>query len=104
MDLEATNTTVSTITIDWTRPSLGNGDITYSIALNNRDEDQMFRTVEDSIMDTSTSLTYTFTQLSSFTTYQVKLTATSSLASVEPDVCTILARTNEGGKDQGNEV
>ena len=103
MDLEVANVTISTIAIGWTRPPLA-GDFTYSIALSNRDGDSTFRTVEDSITDTSPSLIYTFTQLSTFTSYIVKLTATTSTAGVDLDVCTVLGRTSEGGKKSTSEA
>lgn len=95
-----TNKTAATITIGWS-PPLFSEVITYTIALSTEDGDSTFQTVEESIMDNSINLTHTFRDLPPFTSFRVRLTAASSDESVEPNVCTITARTEEEGKEAG---
>ena len=68
------------------------------MAISERDGDGVFRTIDDSIADSGTSLTYTLRGLNTFTFYAVKLTAQSSNQTEDPDLCKIVVSTAEGGE------
>ena len=99
MELTPGNSNISTATITWQRPPDVSGSISYTVERMVRNSGQSFQGAENFESD-DTMLSNTLTGLSPFTSYLVRVTASSG--SVEHDVCTTIVTTAEGGEALNN--
>lgn len=95
MNPVSTGQTNTTVSISWNRPNFTE-QVLYSIDLSDPSDNSGFQRVASNIADSGSTVSYVLSELSPFTPYQLKLTASSSAN--RTDVCQIVVKTAEGGK------
>ena len=104
-DLRTTTVTITSVTIQWTRPEVtGRSDFYYTLQYTDPDNVGVFLTANPMrIVNFALSVSHTITGLQPYTTYTIRVTSHNGVSDQDTEnaalrIVTIQVRTQEGGK------
>ena len=103
-DLQVLSTTDTTITVSWSRPeTIGRSDYFYMVSHSDPSNLGELITVEEELVDSGSTVTYTVTGLLPFTPYMVLVSNQNGVSAQDPNSansrqCDNTTMTMEGGK------